>query len=311
MEKLLLGGLWTALVTPFKENGEVDFEIIKSLVIAQAESGNNILILGSTGESSTLERDEKLDIIYNVVDALEIYPSIKLMVGISDSCTKRVLDFGKAVLNLNLKIDAFLLSSPPYNKPCQEGLFQHFTTIAKEFSDMPIMLYDIPCRTGVSIYVNTVRRVVADCPNIKGIKDATGNLEKIPVLMDISDEFAVLVGDDTIYYQAVEVHRVHGCVSVMSNLIPDKFSQFSEKLQSGDLSVVRRWNEEMYGFISLMMSFGNPVGIKSMMSFIGIEKIEDNPRIKNVVRLPLVALNDISKKEWLVKYFKDAKLVEL
>ena len=220
MERTIFKGLGVALVTPFMENGAIDFAAVAKIVDNLIAGGvDYILVLGTTGETPTLSTDERKALIRFVRD--RVAGRVKLMVGVGGNCTHDVV---KTLRTWDLRgYDAVLSVNPYYNKPNQEGLYQHFKAIA-EASPLPVMLYNIPGRTGVNMAPETIARLATDCDNIIGVKEASGNLEQMEQIKALTpSDFLLISGDDGLTVEVVKRGGV-GVISVLANAYPDRKS---------------------------------------------------------------------------------------
>lgn len=275
-----LRGLGTALITPFNVNGQIDFTALGRLIDLQIEGGiDYLVVLGTTGEAATLTLSERQQVIDFVIQKVE--RQIRLVLGLGGNNTAAVIDQLKALTEeQKTAFSAILSVCPYYNKPSQEGLYRHFAAIA-EASPLPIVLYNVPGRTGVNLLPETVIRLAHDYPNqIIGIKEASGNLEQITELILRTSlpltanrsPFTVISGDDGI---AVELlHRgAEGLISVLSNAFPKETAKMVHE-QDDELQ------ERFQPLISLLFKEGNPAGVKTVLAQQGL--------IQNILRLPLV-----------------------
>ena len=297
MTKHPLYGLGPALVTPFKDDKSVDFEALAQLLDTQLTgSVDYLVVLGTTGEAVTLTAEEKRKVRQFIVAYTKQWAAthntnpIPLVLGVGGNNTVQVISDLNAIKDdLTLYFTAILSVCPYYNKPNQEGLFQHFCAIA-EASPIPIILYNVPGRTGVNLLPETVMRIYNAHPNkIIGIKEASGNIEQIKRLIALSkqqaitDEDALLIisGDDGI---ACEVMKAGGAglISVASNAFPDDFRRI---VHEQDETLQTQYDE----MVKLLFAEGNPVGIKAVLAQKGI--------ITNHLRLPLVAASEELRNE--------------
>ena len=265
-----LKGLGTALITPFKENFEVDYEALDRVLDTQiAGKVDYIVVLGTTGEAATMtekEREEVLTFIRKYVNG-----RLPLVLGVGGNCTAAVCE---SLRTMDLAgFEAILSVCPYYNKPNQEGLFQHFCAVA-EASPIPVILYNGPGRTGVNLLPETVMRIYEAHPDkILGIKEASGNIEQIKHLIDLAkSKLLVISGDDGIACEVMQAGGA-GLISVASNAFPQDFYDIVHKK---DQAKQAKYAE----MIRLLFAEGNPVGIKAVLAQKGI--------IQNYLRLPLV-----------------------
>ena len=271
-------GLYTAIVTPFK-NGQVDYEAFKALIEAQIAGGvDGIVPMGTTGESPTVTTEEHLEVIRVCIET--VAGRCQVIAGTGANCTAEAIELTKAAAAMGA--DGTLQVCPYYNKPNQEGVYQHFKAIA-EATDLPIMLYSIPGRSGIEIAVDTVARLAADCPTIVAIKEAGGSVERVNQLVQALPEgFAVLSGDDGLTVPFISCGAV-GLVSVTSNVAPAEMKTLVDAALSGDgrkaLELQKKYYPLMKGLMSLDV---NPVPVKAALALRG--------SIGWDIRLPLVPL---------------------
>ncbi len=292
MEKFY--GTGVALVTPFDINGKVDNVALKKLVNYQIENGvDYLVVLGTTAETPTLSGDEQQDIVDFIVKIND--KRLPVVLGIGNNNTAKVL---KSIQKVNTnEIDAILSVSPYYNKPSQEGIYQHFKAIA-EVSPLPVILYNVPPRTGSNMIPETVIRLANDFENIIGIKEAAGNFEQVLELIRTKPkDFLVISGEDKLALSLVMAGGA-GVISVLGQGFPE---QFSNMIRLGLQSKVNEAYDLFYKLspvIDLIFEEGNPVGIKSLLNILQIGH-------KNV-RLPLAeASDDLQQK--LITFAEDFK----
>lgn len=260
----MLKGTFTALVTPFDQEGHLDERGLKTLLEHQLESKvEGIVVIGSTGESATLSDDEKTAIIRIAKEC--IGSRKKLIVGTGCNCTKKTIEATKRAASLGA--DAALVVTPYYNKPTQEGLFEHYEKVASS-SDLPLILYNVPGRCAVNLLPQTVQKL-SKIPTIAGIKEASGSLPQMMELLELLPEFPVLSGDDILTLPLL-VLGGQGVISVVSNLVPD---DMAELVRAG---LNHRWDEARKIHFQLLPLFRgafietNPIPIKSLMRFAGL-----------------------------------------
>lgn len=265
-----------AFVTPFKEDESVDYEAIVRLIDFQLAGGTDFLvILGTTAETPTLSAEEKEKIRTVVVD--RVNGRIPIVMGVGGNNTRFVVEELKT--GDFRGVDAILSVVPYYSKPSQEGMYQHFKAIA-EASPVPVMLYNVPGRTGVNMTATTTLRLARDCEKVVAIKEASGNFTQIDdIIKNKPEDFVVLSGDDAVTYPLVTLGAV-GVVSVIGNAFPREFSQMTRLALAGDyknaLSIHHRFAE----LFKLLFVDGNPAGVKAIMNAMGL--------LENKLRLPLV-----------------------
>ena len=271
-----LMGMGVALVTPFKTDYTVDYEALEKLVEFQIEGGvDYFVVLGTTGETPTLSEEEKRKVVKTVLDVNQGRKPIVL--GIGGNNTMGVVD---QIRHTDFNgIDAILSVAPYYNKPSQAGIYQHYKTIA-ESTTMPIILYNVPGRTGVNIAAETTIRLSCDFNNIVAIKEASGNFRQIDeIIKNKRQDFMVISGDDGITFPLISLGAV-GVISVVGNAFPKEFGKMVRLALQGDLSGARDIHYRFVEMIEVLFADGNPAGVKSVLSYMG--------KIENILRLPLV-----------------------
>lgn len=269
-------GVSTALITPFK-NGKLDEAGFAKLIQRQVDNGiDAVCPVGTTGESATLSYDEDMRCIEIAVEVCK-GTDTKVLAGAGSNATHEAVEMAKNAQAAGA--DAIFSVSPYYNKPSQEGLYQHYKAVASAV-EVPFMLYNVPGRTGVDILPETVKRLFDDVPNIMGIKEATGSLERTVELMAKIPELYVFSGDDAIDYPIL-ASGGKGVTSVTSNLLPDMKSQLVQAALSGDYQTAKAINEELIDINKVLFCESNPIPIKAAMYIAGlIDTLE--------YRLPLV-----------------------
>lgn len=271
-----LMGMGVALVTPFKKDGSVDFQALERLVEYQIENGTDYLvILGTTSETPTLTEDEKYEIARVVI--AKNNKRLPVVMGIGGNNTRTVVEKIKTT-DLS-QIDAVLSVVPYYNKPSQEGIYQHYKAIAQA-TNTPIVLYNVPGRTGVNMKAETVLRLANEFPNVVGVKEASGNFAQIDeIIKNKPNHFMVISGDDGVTFPLITLGAV-GVISVIGNAFPREFSRMVRLAMRGDLAGAREIHYRFTELMELLFVDGNPAGVKSMLSMMGF--------IENELRLPLV-----------------------
>ena len=269
-------GLGVALITPFTKTGEVDFTALRRLLDYQLSNGVDFLcILATTGETPCLTTDEKQKIKDIVVE--KVAGRIPILMGCGGNNTSAVVH---ALKTEDFKgIDGILSVCPYYNKPSQEGLYQHFKTIA-EATSLPVVLYNVPGRVGVNMTANTTLRLARDCENIVAIKEASGNFTQIDdIIKNKPENFDVISGDDGITFPLITLGAV-GVISVIGNALPKEFSRMVRLALQGDYSPALHIHHKFTELFKLLFVDGNPAGVKAMLNAMGF--------IENELRLPLV-----------------------
>ena len=276
MNRDIFKGLGVALVTPFMENGAVDFAAVARVVDNLVEGGvDYILVLGTTGETPTLTTDERKALIRFVRE--RVAGRVHLMVGVGGNCTRDVITTLKT-WDLS-GYDAVLSVNPYYNKPNQEGLYQHFKAIA-EASPLPIMLYNIPGRTGVNMTPETIARIATDCANVIGVKEASGDLAQMErVKAAAPSDFLLISGDDGLTVEVIKRGGV-GVISVLANAYPAETAEVVKLALNGDIAEAEQKLAALDAIISSLFEEGNPVGVKTALYLKGV--------CSNTMRLPLV-----------------------
>lgn len=270
-------GLGIALITPMKgKDAEVDYDALERLVAYQVSNGADFLcILATTAEAPCLTREEKRRIT-EVIRAT-VNGRIPLLSYCGGNNTRAVID--EMLATDWTGVDGLLSVCPYYNKPSQEGLYQHFSAIAAK-SPLPIVLYNVPGRTGVNLQARTTLRLAHHCPNIVGVKEASGNLEQVEeIIRQKPDGFNVLSGDDSLTLPMIAEGAV-GAISVVGNALPEVTSRLIHSAMAGDYDHARELNDRLAELYSLLFVDGNPAGVKGLLSAKGM--------VENVLRLPLV-----------------------
>ena len=257
-------GTYTALVTPFRNDG-IDTEAFARLVEQQIEAGiDGIVPAGTTGESPTLDHEEHIRIIELAVQAAR--GRCKVIAGTGSNCTREAVGMTREAEAAGA--DGGLLVAPYYNKPSQEGLYRHFRAIA-EATRLPVILYSIPGRCGIEIGVETTRRLAADCPNVVGIQEAGGSVDRVSQLRAaLPDDFSILSGDDALTLPFLAAGAV-GVISVASNLIPAEVVRLVRAFAHGKIDVARAAHERLYPLFRDLFIEPNPVPVKTAMALAG------------------------------------------
>ena len=277
MNRDIFKGLGVALITPFMENGAIDFAAVARVVDNLIAGGvDYILVLGTTGETPTLTKDERKALIRFVRE--RVAGRVHLMVGVGGNCTHDVI---ATLRTWDLSgYDAILSVNPYYNKPNQEGLYQHFKAIA-EASPLPVMLYNIPGRTGVNMTPETIARIAADCENVIGVKEASGDLAQMAKIKELlPSDFLLVSGDDGLTVEIVKLGG-DGVISVLANAYPAETKEFVRLAMEGNTEEADAKLKTFDGIISALFEEGNPVGIKTLLHAKEI--------CTNTMRLPLVS----------------------
>ena len=288
-------GLGIALITPFTENGEVDYQSLKKLVEYQIENGADFLcILATTGEAPCLTRAKK-DKITTLVKEVN-RGRVKILKYCGGNNTRAVVE--EIQTTDWTGIDGILSICPYYNKPSQEGLYQHFKAIS-EVSPLPIVLYNVPGRTGINMKAETTCRLARDFKNIVAVKEASGSLEQVDeIIKNKPDNFDVISGDDALTFSMV-ASGAAGVISVIGNALPKEFSRMIRLEFNGEYEPARKIHHMFTELYSLLFVDGNPAGCKALLNDMGF--------INNVLRLPLVPTT-IKTKERMGEILKDLRI---
>lgn len=276
MKQNIFKGLGIALVTPFASDGSVDYDVLKNLLDYQLKNGADFFcILATTGETPTLTKDEKQKIKELVVE--KVGDKVPILIGCGGNNTADVVNELQTADSSG--IDGILSVCPYYNKPSQEGLYQHFKAIAGA-TNMPVVLYNVPGRTGVNLKAETTVRLARDCENIVAIKEASGSLEQVDeIIKNKPDGFDVISGDDALTFPMIACGAA-GVISVIGNALPKEFSRMIRLEMKGEIESARKIHHKFTDLFNLLFVDGNPAGVKAMLHEMGM--------IENVLRLPLV-----------------------
>lgn len=294
MANLNILGMGVALVTPFTANKEIDYPALRRVIDHVVDNGADFLVvLGTTGETPALFSEEKTAIKQFVKE--ETKGRVPLVIGIGGNNTAEIVK--------QLKEDDFsgysaiLSVVPPYNKPSQEGIYCHFKAIA-EASPLPVILYNVPGRTGVNMNADTTLRLAKEVPGIIGIKEASGNLHQIQrLLREKPKTFTVLSGDDGMTYPLMTL-GVEGVISVLGNAYPKDFSEMVHLCLEGNYIEAVDYHFKFREIIRLLFTDGNPAGVKCVMHNMGL--------IENELRLPLVPVSESTASE-ILHWVKELK----
>nr|MBP3724601.1 4-hydroxy-tetrahydrodipicolinate synthase [Campylobacter sp.] len=263
--KQTLSGAMTALITPFK-NGKLDENCYEKLIKRQIKLGIDCVVpVGTTGESATLTHDEHRICIEIAVNTCK-NTSVKVLAGAGSNATHEAVDLAKFAQKCGA--DAILSVAPYYNKPTQEGLYRHFKEIANSV-DIPVVLYNVPGRTGSDIAANTAVRLFRDCDNIFAIKEASGSIERVVDLLANEPNLFVFSGDDAINYPIL-ANGGKGVISVTSNLLPNMTADLVHFALNGEFSKAKALNDELYKINKILFCESNPIPIKAAMHIAGL-----------------------------------------
>ena len=291
MKDLVLQGCGTALVTPFTADGAVDYEAYAALVDRQVAGGVHFLVpLATTGETPTLSPEEKVAIFQTVKAHAKGRP---LLVGVGVNSLPDTL--ANIRLLEPLGPDALLVVVPYYNKPTQQGQYEYFKAVAAATS-LPVIIYNVPGRTGANMLPDTVLRLAQDVPNIRGIKEASGKYDQVSEILRRAPEgFAVLSGDDdmTLAFMAT---GAHGVISVASNVAPKEVTEMVEAAMKGDYAAARVLHHRLFPLFKACFVESNPIPAKATLSLLG--------QMRATVRLPLAEASD-QTKELMQKVLQD------
>lgn len=272
-------GSCVALVTPFK-NGKVDYETLKKLVEFHLKNGTSALVpCGTTGESATLTYEEHEEVVRFVVEVTK--KRIPVIAGAGSNSTQETIDLTQAAKKDGA--DAVLLVVPYYNKPTQKGLYEHFRKVAEEVN-IPIILYNIPGRTGVNMLPETVAKLAKDCENIVGIKEASGNLDQVSEIVETCPkDFTILSGDDALTLPMLALGG-KGVISVIANLVPQDMAKMCNAWFKGNFEKAKQLHHKMFPLIKALFIETNPIPVKTAMGLLGLCSAE--------LRLPLASMEE-------------------
>ncbi|MFA7492078.1 MAG: 4-hydroxy-tetrahydrodipicolinate synthase [Proteiniphilum sp.] len=286
MSEVDLRGLGVALITPFKDDNSIDYEALSRLVQFHLESGTDYIVaLGTTAETPTLSKKEKNDVVRFIVEQVD--SKIPVVMGMGGNNTADLVsdletgDFSG--------ISAILSVTPYYNKPTQEGLYQHYSALSQA-SPLPLILYNVPGRTGVNMTAETTLRLARDCGNIVAVKEASGDLSQIKAIIDKAPEgFYLISGDDAITTDVIALGGI-GVISVFANAFPGEMVWLVRNALEGNIAEARRkMNADFEELFHLMFVEGNPAGVKCLLCLKGM--------IRNELRLPLVPVSENTLQE--------------
>lgn len=287
-------GSFVAIVTPFK-NGQVDAPALRELIEFHIVNGTNgIVPCGTTGESATLNHAEHEEVIRISVETSK--GRIPVLAGTGSNATQEAIELTLRAQKIGA--DGALLITPYYNKPTQEGLFQHFSAVAKE-TDIPIILYNVPSRTSINILPSTVASL-SSINNIVGIKEASGSLVQVSEIIDsCGPEFEVISGEDPLTWPILAIGG-KGVISVTANLVPDKFAKLVDAARTGDVETAKALHYELLKLNDIMFIETNPIPVKAALALMG--------RIQNEFRAPLCPPSEESLSQ-LNTVLKDYALI--
>lgn len=285
MTKVNFRGLGVALITPFNEDGSIDWGALSNIIEYQISNGTDYIVaLGTTAETPTLSKQEKTEVARFIVE--RVNGRIPVVKGVGGNNTLEVAEEMRSCDTTG--ISAFLSVTPYYNKPTQEGLYRHFCALSQA-SPLPIILYNVPGRTGMNMSAETTLRLARDCKNIIAIKEASGDLNQIKSIIDGAPEgFQVISGDDAVTTDVISMGGV-GVISVFGNAFPGQMSWLVKLALNGDaLNARKQMEEDFNNLFHLMFVDGNPSGVKYLLYQRGM--------VHNVVRLPLVPVSQNTER---------------
>lgn len=276
MARINLKGMGVALITPFHKDKSIDFDSLARLLEYQIRSGiDYLVVLGTTAETATLTPDEQAQVRHFVAE--RVHGRVPMVLGLGGNNTMAIVE---AVKTLDLSaFDAILSVVPYYNKPSQEGIYQHYKAIATA-SPLPVILYNVPGRTGVNMSPEVCLRLAREFENIVGVKEASGNIAQMDeIIKNKPSDFMVISGDDGITFPLITLGAV-GVISVIGNAFPREFSRMVRLALNGDYAHAREIHHRFTELFSLLFVDGNPAGVKCLLNAMGF--------IENELRLPLV-----------------------
>jgi len=291
-------GLGVALVTPFRPNGGIDYAGLEKLLEHQITGGVDYVVsMGTTGESVTLTKDEKKQLLATTIELVR--NRVPVVLGVGGNNTAEVVD---TLNDFEMDgVDGILSVSPYYNKPTQEGIYQHFKAIA-QVSLRAIILYNVPGRTGSNMTAETTVRLARDFANVVAIKEASGNIDQMGMILKHKPkDFMLISGDDTLTLPVIAIGGV-GVISVLGNALPAETSALVHAALKGDLVTARIEHLRLMEIIGLLFAEGNPGGIKYVLKSLGI--------CGDHMRLPLVNISEATEKK-LYHALADAEVVRL
>ena len=301
MKKIKIFGSIPAIVTPFKKNGDLDLPALEKLVSYQLKNGvDAIVVAGSTGEAATLDDQEYITVIKTVVK--KVNRKIPVIAGAGSNDTKKAVHF--SMLAKSAGIDGLLHVTPYYNKPTPNGIVAHFKEIAKA-TGLPIIIYNVPGRTGSNVSPATIVRVAREVPEVIAVKEASGSLSQ---MMEIINEiakngpkdFVVLSGDDALALPLIALGGM-GCISVVCNEVPKLFSEMIHLALSGKTKEAKKLHYSLFSLMNINFIESNPIPVKAALSMMGM--IEDS------LRLPLTSLEE-KNREPINNILKELKLIK-
>lgn len=296
MKNIKLAGAITAIITPFKLDGAVDLEALKKLVRWQVDEGiHGIVVCGSTGEAATQNEEEYAETIKCVVE--EVAGKVPVIAGAGSNDTQQAIKLSKIAEKQG--VDALLQVTPYYNKPTPNGLVAHFKAIAQAV-DLPIIIYNVPGRTGSNVLPAVIVRIVKEVPQVIAVKEASGNINQAGEIIKIAPQgFVVLSGDDALALPSM-VLGAQGCISVVSNEVPGDFSKLCQAALDGNWTEAKRLHFKLLDLMNINFIESNPIPVKAALAAMGM--------IENSLRLPLTPLEEKNKPA-LIVVLKELKLI--
>ncbi len=276
MSQPRFGRMIPAMVTPFDENRELDLAKAQALAVRLVEGGSDSLIInGTTGESPTVFYPQKIDLFRAVVEAVD--KRVPVIANVGDNCTADTVQFARDVAPLG--VDGFMCVVPYYNKPPQEGMYQHFRTIAQAV-ELPIILYNIPGRCVVNMQAETTLRLAHECDNIVAVKEASGDMDQVKAIVDGAPEgFVVYSGDDAVTLDIMKLGGA-GVISTIGNVAPERMKEIVDLCAAGDWEAAMAANERLMSLMKGLFETSNPILVKEALKLLGFPV--------GGVRLPLV-----------------------
>lgn len=280
MGGLMFKGVYTAIVTPFKDDLSIDYDAYRNLLEFQIESGvDGIVVNGTTGEASTLEYEEVIELVKYTVEIVD--NRVKVIAGTGSNSTAKAIKLSQDVEKLG--VDGLLIVTPYYNKGNEEGIYQHYKEIASSV-ELPIILYNVPSRTGVDLSINNIVRL-SEIKNIVGIKEASGNLDKIKVIYDSTKDFSIFSGNDDQIFDILNLGGV-GVISVLSNIFPEEVKTICDAYDI-DPIISRILQDRYLPFINTLFIEPNPIPVKEALCNLGY--------CSNNYRLPLYQMSSTNR----------------
>jgi 4-hydroxy-tetrahydrodipicolinate synthase len=286
MSNIHLQGLGVALITPFMDDGSIDFDALSGLLEYQLENGTDYIVaLGTTAETPVLSKKERAEVVRFIVE--KVNGRIPVVMGVGGNNTAEVIEDLK---HANFEgICAVLSDTPYYNKPTQEGLFQHYCALSQA-SPLPIILYNVPGRTGVNMTAETTLRIARNCSNVVAVKEASNNFDQIKAIIDGAPHgFQVISGDDAVTTAVIKMGGI-GVISVLGNAFPKEMSRLVYLALEGNAEdALNKMERDLSRLFQLIFVDGNPAGVKCILHLKGM--------VKNRLRLPLVPVSAQTEKQ--------------